>query len=73
LCIIITLISVSYATTSNILSSSLEKIEKQDSKQLVAGVTGVFNQNIEDFSNRHLIGQLGMILTILLLMKSKIY
>ena len=49
-----TLISVSYATTSTILSSSLEKIEKQDSRQLVAGVTGVFTQNIEDFSNRHL-------------------
>ncbi|MBA2749843.1 MAG: EAL domain-containing protein [Tatlockia sp.] len=49
-----TLISVFYATASTILSSSLEKIEKQDSKQLVVGVTGVFTQNIEDFSNRHL-------------------
>ena len=49
-----TLISVFYATASAILSSSLEKIEKQDSKQLVAGVTGVFTQNIEDFSNRYL-------------------
>ncbi|PSB30285.1 bifunctional diguanylate cyclase/phosphodiesterase [Chlorogloea sp. CCALA 695] len=49
-----TLISIFYATASTILSSSLEKIEKQDSKQLVEGVTGVFTQNIEDFSNRYL-------------------
>ncbi len=49
-----TLVSVFYATASTILSRSLEKIEKQDSKQLVAGVMGVFNQNIEDFSDRHL-------------------
>ena len=48
-----TLISVFYATVSTILSSSLEKIEKQDSKQLVTGVAGVFTQNIEDFSNHN--------------------
>ncbi len=49
---IITLISVFYAASSNILARSLAKVEKQDTRQTVAGVVGLFSQNIEDFSNR---------------------
>lgn len=49
---LVTLIGVFYATSSTILSRSLAKVEKQDAEQLVTGVVGVFNQHIEDFSNR---------------------
>lgn len=54
LCIsLIALISVFYATSSNILSRSLAKVEKQDTRQIVAGIAGIITQDIEDFSKRN--------------------
>ncbi|WP_009634099.1 bifunctional diguanylate cyclase/phosphodiesterase [Synechocystis sp. PCC 7509] len=50
---LVTLIGVFYAASSTILSRSLAKVGKQDTEQLVAGVAGVFNQNVADFSNSH--------------------
>lgn len=46
---LISLVSVFYVTSSTILSRSLAKVETQDTRQAIAGVTGVFAQNVEDF------------------------
>ena len=50
---LITLVSVFYAASSTILSRSLAKVEKQDARQTVRGIVGIFTQDIDDFSNRN--------------------
>ncbi len=46
---LISLVSVFYVTSSTILSRSLAKVETQDTRQAIAGVSGIFAQNVEDF------------------------
>jgi diguanylate cyclase (GGDEF)-like protein/PAS domain S-box-containing protein len=50
---IVTLVSVFYAASSTIVSRSLAKVERQDTRQIVTGTLGVFTQDIDDFSNRN--------------------
>lgn len=49
---LIGLIGVIYAASSSILLSSLEKVEEQETRQLVKGVLGGFAQNQDDFNSR---------------------